>query len=268
MNEAVNERVMIEEHLRHGLEHNEFELFYQAKIDTRLHKLVGCEALLRWRHPEWGVVLPNRFIPVAEDSGFILPLGEWVIAEACRQLRLWLDAGLELQVAINLSERQLRDMNLIGKIGNVLKVTGNKPGLIELEITESTLIEGASHASKTLHDLHAMGVPLAVDDFGTGYSSLAYLKTFDIDTLKIDKSFMDGINTNPDDAAIVRAVLSLAHQLGMKVVAEGVETIEQLRFLENLHCDMIQGYYFSKPLPPAEFLAYVAKEFPSAFADV
>jgi diguanylate cyclase (GGDEF)-like protein/PAS domain S-box-containing protein len=267
MNEAVNERVMIEEHLRRGLEHNEFELFYQAKIDTRLHKLVGCEALLRWRHPEWGVVMPTRFIPVAEDSGFILPLGEWVIAEACRQLRLWLDAGLELQVAINLSERQLRDMNLIGKIGNVLKVTGNKPGLIELEITESTLIEGASHASKTLHDLHAMGVPLAVDDFGTGYSSLAYLKTFDIDTLKIDKSFMDGISTNPDDAAIVRAVLSLAHQLGMKVVAEGVETIEQLRFLENLHCDMIQGYYFSKPLPPAEFLAYVTKEFPAAFAD-
>jgi diguanylate cyclase (GGDEF)-like protein/PAS domain S-box-containing protein len=266
MNEAAHERVMIEEHLRRGLDQQEFELFYQPKISLNPYRLVGCEALLRWNHPDWGMVLPTRFIPVAEDSGLILPLGEWVIDEACRQARKWLDDGLGMQVAVNLSGRQFRDSNLVLKIRQALEGEGGISRWIELEITESTLIEGASHAAQTLHDLHLLSLPLAVDDFGTGYSSLSYLKTFAIDTLKIDKSFVDGIDNDPNDATIIRAVISLAHELGIKVVAEGVEDAGQLRFLKDQHCDMIQGYYFSEPLRADDFEAYAQREFPAAFS--
>lgn len=265
MNEAAHERVMIEEHLRRGLDSGEFELFYQPKISLRPRKLVGCEALLRWNHPDWGMVLPSRFIPIAEDSGLILPLGEWVIDKACWQARQWVESGLKLQVAINLSGRQFRDSSLLVKIRKALDGEDNISCWMELEITESTLIEGASHAAQTLHDLHLLSLPLAVDDFGTGYSSLSYLKTFAIDTLKIDKSFVDGIDHDPNDATIIRAVISLAHQLGIKVVAEGVEDARQLSFLEDLHCDMIQGYYFSEPLRAGAFEDYVHREFPAAF---
>jgi len=265
MNEAAHERVMIEEHLRRGLDLGEFELYYQPKISLKPLRLAGCEALLRWNHPEWGTVLPTRFIPIAEDSGLILPLGEWVIGEACRQARAWLESGLRLQVAINLSGRQFRDSNLILKIRKAMEDESGIARWMELEITESTLIEGASHAAQTLQALHQLSLPLAVDDFGTGYSSLSYLKTFAIDTLKIDKSFVDGIDRNPNDATIIRAVISLAHQLGMKVVAEGVEEAGQLQFLEKLRCDMIQGYYFSEPLRADAFETYARREFPAAF---
>ena len=257
LNRAAHERVRLDHALRSALERAEFELHYQPKIDLASRKVVGCEALLRWRHPHWGMVSPAEFIPVAEETGMILPIGAWVLREAAWQAADWARKGYPVRIAVNLSARQFADPTLVQSLAALLEQQQLPAHALELEITESTMMDGVAHAAQILRDIKDMGVSLAIDDFGTGYSSLAYLKTFDIDKLKIDQSFIRDIHSDPNDAAIVRALVVLSHELGLEVVAEGVEDEAQLDFLQALGCDIAQGYYFSKPLPAAAFLEFV-----------
>jgi len=253
MNERAVQRMQLEAALRRAMERNEFQLHYQPKVDLESGAICGLEALLRWRHPDRGTVLPAEFIPVLEDSGLIVPVGEWVIREVCRQLNAWKEAGLAaLPVAINLSARQFQQKDLEGTVRRILRDAGIEPSLIQFELTESLLMRDTEAAARTLRGLKESGVKLSVDDFGTGYSSLAYLKRFPIDTLKIDRAFIRDVTTNPEDAAITLAIIGLAHSLKLKVVAEGVETEDQLDFLSSHACDEMQGYYFAKPAAPAE----------------
>jgi EAL domain-containing protein (putative c-di-GMP-specific phosphodiesterase class I) len=211
------------------------------------------EALLRWQHPTQGLIPPLKFIGLAEDTGLIVPIGEWVLRSACNQLNAWLDQGYEIfRVAINLSSIQFRQKNLVERIAAILDETGLPAHFLELEITESLLMENTGEMVETLHKLSDMGLEISIDDFGTGYSSLSYLKRFPIDTLKIDRSFVVDIATDPDVATIAIAIIALAHSLKMKVIAEGVEDAAQLDFLSRQGCDEYQGYYFSKPLSAAE----------------
>lgn len=264
MNKAAQDRVALERQLRHALDQGELELHYQPKIALNPFRVVGCEALARWKHPQLGYIPPDKFIPVAEETGLILPLGEWIMSEVARQNRAWTDAGLkEMNIAINLSPSQFRDKSLAVKLCMLLDEAGLKPDRLEIEITESLLMESISHSRQCLEDFAKLGVSLAIDDFGTGYSSLAYLRNFSVNTLKIDKSFVHDITNDLNDAAIVRAVISLAHELGLTVVAEGVETPEQRDFLANAGCDIHQGYFFSKPLPSAQFQEYVLRNISS-----
>ena len=250
MNAMAAERLSLETNLRHALERDEFLLYYQPIVLCGSGDVVGVEALLRWQQPELGWVSPTKFIPVAEDTGLIGPLGEWVFKTACLQVKAWLDAGYASpRVAINLSTRQFRQGDLIQVIAKIISETGIEARHIEVEITESLLMERADEAAGKLKALSDMGIRISIDDFGTGYSSLSYLKRFPIDKLKIDQSFVRDVATDPDDAAIVVAIIAMAHSLGMKVVAEGVETAEQLAFLRQHGCDECQGYYFSRPLP-------------------
>lgn len=254
MNEKTLRRLTLENRLRRAVEREELVVFYQPKIDINTNRIVGMEALVRWQSPELGLVSPAEFIPLAEDSGLIVPVGEWVLRAACAQNKLWQDGGLSrLCVAVNISARQFQQQNLSAKISQILGETGLDPHYLELELTESSIMQSAVSATRTLGELREIGIDISIDDFGTGYSSLGYLKRLPVDTLKIDQSFVREMTTEPDSAAIVQAIITLAHNLRLKVIAEGVETEEQLRFLHLLMCDHAQGYLFSKPLPAKEF---------------
>lgn len=256
MNERLSRRFALESELHRALERDELVLHYQPRVSLASGEITGAEALVRWAHPERGLVPPGEFIPVAEESGLIQPLGEWVVESACAQLAAWRQAGLRpIPVAVNLSARQFRQKNLAAVIRQSLSVNGVEARLLELEITESILMEDVDAAVATLQELKAIGLSLSLDDFGTGYSSLAYLKRFPIDLLKIDRSFVRDLITDPDDAAICIAVIGLAHTLKLAVVAEGVETEGQANYLRQHHCDTMQGYHFSPPVPAAEFAA-------------
>jgi diguanylate cyclase (GGDEF)-like protein/PAS domain S-box-containing protein len=248
------ERQSIEENLRRALERREFTLHYQPKIRLRTGEITGAEALLRWTHPGRGPVSPAQFIPVAEDCGLILPIGQWVLREACKQARAWVDAGLPLgTMAVNISSMEFRDDNFLESVFAILSETGLDPRSLELELTESVLMKRAESAASVLKTLRARGVQIAVDDFGTGYSSLSYLRKFPIDALKIDQSFVRQITSAPDDTTIVTAVISMGRSMKLRVVAEGVETREELAFLQAHQCDEAQGFYFSRPVLPQQF---------------
>ena len=261
MNAKALARLSLESSLRRALDNREFLLHYQPQVDARSGAIIGAEALIRWRHPDLGLVSPLDFIPLAEESGLIVPIGEWVLQTACAELKAWQDAGNGvLRMAVNLSGRQFRQQDLVGTVQRAISTAGIDAQSLELEITESMLMQDASETTRLLDSLKALGVKLSVDDFGTGYSSLSYLKRFPLDALKIDRSFIRDIATDPDDAAITVAILAMAGGLGLEVVAEGVETIEQLTFLRNLNCQMIQGYLFSKPLSSEQMRALLCEQ--------
>jgi len=240
--------------LGYALSRGELVLHYQPKIDTKTHRLVGVEALVRWQHPVRGLIPPADFIPFAEESGLILPIGSWVMHAACAQNAAWQEEGLPaISIAVNLSARQFGHDNLVGLIKQVLWDTRMDPRYLELELTESVLVQEAEQAVPMLLRLNDFGIQLSLDDFGTGYSSLNYLSRFPLDNLKIDRSFVQGMARNSHDAIIVKTMIALAHDLGLKAVAEGVETKEELDLLTAYGCDEIQGFYFSKPLPADDF---------------
>jgi EAL domain-containing protein (putative c-di-GMP-specific phosphodiesterase class I) len=243
----------MENELRAALEKDQFVLHYQPKVDMRNGEIVGMEALVRWQHPQRGLVLPAEFIPLAEETGLIVPLGKWVLQEACLQGHAWRERGIDgLVVAVNISGVQFRQPDLVETVARALEWSGLAARYLELEITESVVMENAPQAIVMLEQLHRMGVTLSIDDFGTGYSSLNYLKRFPIDKLKIDQSFIRDLSADPDDAAIVQAIIALAHGLRLRVVAEGVESDGQLDFLRALGNDEYQGFLFSKALPARE----------------
>jgi len=258
MNRATSNRLALEHDLRRALERQEFCLFYQPKINLASGAVVGAEALIRWRHPERGLVSPAEFIPLAEETGLIVPMGEWALNEACRQVRAWQQTGCRaVSVAVNLSARQFHHSDLASVVGAALAAHQLDSSWLEVEITESVVMQDAAQAVVTLSKLKSMGLTISVDDFGTGYSSLSYLKRFPIDALKIDRSFVRDIATDSDDAAIARAIVTMAASLKLEVVAEGVETEQQLRFLRDQGCGLAQGFLFSKPLPADEFSRYL-----------
>lgn len=258
MDSRSHELLLLEIDLRKALEENQFTVHYQPQIDLKTGFLLGLEAMVRWEHPERGMVWPGDFIPLAEESGLILPLGRWILHEVCRQARNWLDQGLPpVRVAVNISGRQFLEPDFVDQVERILAEADLRPESIELEITESVMMGNVDKAMSTLADLHRRGVSLVIDDFGTGYSSLAYLKQFPISSLKIDRTFFQNIIHDPRDAALASAVLALAHSLGLKVIAEGVETKEQLAFLNAQGFDAAQGYLFACPLPPDELAGYL-----------
>jgi diguanylate cyclase (GGDEF)-like protein len=253
MNERVNERLALEHALRRALERQELALHYQQKVNLRSGQIVGAEALVRWLHPEWGLVRPARFVPLAEETGLIVSIGEWVLHEACRQTRAWLDAGLNPGVvSVNLSVRQFRQEGLVRTVSRILEETRLEPSQIEMELTESMVMQNVDAAIAILQGLKQLGVTLSLDDFGTGYSSLSYLKDLPIDTLKIDRSFVRDIGSGAeaDDGVLAQAIISLGHALHLKVIAEGVETDAQLRFLRRHGCDEVQGFFYGEPVAP------------------
>jgi len=256
MNVHALERMTMEARLRKALERHEFAVHYQPQVDIGTHRIAGMEALLRWNQPDVGSIPPAHFIPVAEETGLIVPIGEWVLLEACSQNKAWQDEGLPpLRVSVNMSGRQFRQKNLVEVIGKILEETGLKAEYLELEITESIAMVNAEETITKLHALKAMGIRISMDDFGTGHSSLSYLKQFPIDTLKIDKSFVQDLAPNSTDNTIATAIATMAHGLKLKVITEGVETEEQLTYLKGMHRDQVQGFYFSQPLPPDKFAA-------------
>ncbi len=256
LNARALDRLIMERKLRFAASQGELELRYQPLYGTRDGRLVGAEALLRWSHPELGILAPSAFIPLAEDTDLVIEIGEWVLGAACRQARAWRDEGLPIpRVAINVSARQFMQPEFTDTMARVLEMTGLAGHHVELEITENTLMGNADQTIDTLHALKALGVHLAVDDFGTGYSSMSYLKQFPIDRLKIDRSFVQDVDSDPDNAAISQAIIAMAHSMHLKVVAEGVETQEQADYLRTQRCDEIQGYLFSRPLAAAELTA-------------
>jgi len=260
MNARAVERQSIEESLRLALTQNEFVLHYQPKVNLKTGAITGAEALIRWTHPTRGAIPPAQFIPIAEDCGLIVPIGNWALREACQQARAWADAGLPVTtMAVNVSSMQLQQENFLSGLFAVLDETGLDPGLLEVELTESVLMEHSEAAAAILQALREKGVQVAVDDFGTGYSSLSCLRKFPVDALKIDQSFVSHISTAGDNASIVTAVISMARSLKLRVVAEGVETVEELAFLQTHECDEGQGYYFGRPLPPEQFAALLEK---------
>ena len=253
MNVRAVERQSIEGDLRCALEQDEFVVHYQPKIHLKTGAITGVEALVRWQHPRRGLVGPLQFISIAEDCGLMLPIGKWVLRESCRQAKAWLDAGLPpVEMAVNVSSVEFRNDEFLESIGTILKETGLEPRYLELELTESVLMQHADFSVPVLQKLKAMGVRLAIDDFGTGYSSLSYLRQFPIDTLKVDQSFIHEINAETDEAAIISAVINMGCRMKHRVIAEGVETAEQLAFLRAHGCDEGQGYYFGRPMPALE----------------
>ena len=258
MNVAASQRLVMESGLRRALEHEEFVLHYQPQVSLHTGRIIGMEALLRWQHPERGLVAPGEFIPLLEETGLIVPVGEWVLRTACAQNSAWLAAGLPpLRVAVNLSARQFRQSGLVDVVASALQDAGLVAEQLELEVTESIMIQDLQATMTTLHQLHLLGIQISIDDFGTGYSSLSYLKRLPISKIKIDQSFVRDLCSDPDDAAIAFAVISLGHSMKMQVIAEGVETVEQLDYLRTQECDEIQGFYFSRPLPVEEFAKLV-----------
>jgi diguanylate cyclase (GGDEF)-like protein len=259
MNEVVSKKMKLEIGLRKALVRSEFKLYYQPQVDVLSGKLIGVEALIRWQHPEEGNIPPNDFIPLAEETGLIIPIGEWVLYEACLQNKEWQNEGYPpLRMAVNISSRQFQQSNFVGTIRKILDETELDPQYLELELTES-IIQDSKHAISTMHKLKEMGIHLSIDDFGTGYSSLSYLKTFPINTLKIDQTFTRNIFTDSKDASLVDTIINMAHNLDLKVIAEGVETLEQLHFLRQRQCNEAQGYFFSRPIS-AEDMSTVLKE--------
>jgi EAL domain-containing protein (putative c-di-GMP-specific phosphodiesterase class I) len=253
MHSEMMRRLTLESELRQALEHEQFELYYQPQVDLTSGEVAGLEALIRWRHPQHGLVSPAQFIGLAEETGLIVPIGEWVLHAACRQSRAWQQAGLPaVPVAVNLSAKQFMLPDIDAVVGRALAGSGLAPGLLELELTESLSMDCPERTIPIMRAFKSMGVQLAIDDFGTGYSNLTYLKHFPVDRLKLDKSFVNDIVDNRDDEAIARAVVDMAHCLRLNVLAEGVETIDQLWVLVNLGCRYVQGYLFSRPLPPDE----------------
>jgi len=248
MNAHVVERVQMETSLRHALANDEFELAYQPEIDIASGLTVGVEALIRWHHPQRGLLLPDQFLRVAEECGLILPIGDWVLRTACAQARAWRDRGYPVAVSVNLSHLQFLHDNLVGSVDAALAASGLAPGFLDLEVTEAVIMSGDAHSTATINALRARGVQLTVDNFGTGYSSLSYLRRFPLSKLKIDRSFVDDIERQPEDAAIIPAIIAVARSLKLRVVAEGVETAAQLQFLREHGCDEYQGYYASVAL--------------------
>jgi EAL domain-containing protein (putative c-di-GMP-specific phosphodiesterase class I) len=253
------ERLDLELKLRKAVEHGDLQLYYQPKVDLHGRGVVGVEALLRWEHPDEGFISPERFVPLAEETGLIAPISEWVVTQACEQVRAWSTAGLDpLTVAINVSSQLFGFGNLATMIWGAICNSGIDAASLELEITESLLLRDLNQNHETLRAIQELGVALAVDDFGTGYSSLSYLKRLNVDALKIDRSFINDINVDADDRAICSAVVAMGHSLGLKVIAEGVETTEQLAAVCQLGCDEVQGFLFSRPVPAGEIPAIVA----------
>ncbi|MDP1990671.1 MAG: EAL domain-containing protein [Syntrophales bacterium] len=260
MNFAVLEILTMESDLRKALDRNELVLYYQPKVDATTRVVTGMEALIRWVHPDKGLIPPMQFIPLAETSGLIIPIGEFVIRTVCRQIKAWQEAGnKQMSISLNVSGRQFDQQNLIEIVKEALQDTMIPPQCLELEITESTIMRNPEKAIRTLTELKAMGVGIAIDDFGTGYSSLSYLKRLPLDFLKIDRSFVKGLASDPSDQAIVRATIAMAQSLNLKTIAEGVETEAQMPFLQKHGCDEIQGYLFSRPLPAEEITKILAK---------
>ncbi|MGH9458977.1 MAG: putative bifunctional diguanylate cyclase/phosphodiesterase [Thermoanaerobaculia bacterium] len=258
MNARALERLALETALRKALDNGELEMYYQPLIDVRRRTIYGAEALLRWNHPEQGLLAPGRFIETLESSGLILPVGDWALGQACRQARQWADEhGRDLSVSVNLSARQFQQPDLVDRVRSALASSGLPPSSLELEITENNAMQNAENSVRTLRELKSLGIMIAVDDFGTGYSSLNYLKRFPLTTLKLDQSFVRDVTEDPGDAAIATAVISMARTLNLELVAEGVETEEQLAFLRDRGCPRLQGYLFSRPLPAAEFAAFL-----------
>jgi diguanylate cyclase (GGDEF)-like protein len=261
LNNETSERMLLENDLRHALERDELLLYYQPQVEVGTGRIFGVEALIRWQHPRLGLILPDRFIGLAEETGLIVPIGEWVLRQACEQGRAWHDSGIaNLTIAVNISVRQFLQPDLAGVIGRVLARSGLPARCLELEITESTAMEDLEASGQILRALQDMGVRIAIDDFGTGHSSLSYLKNFPIQTLKIDRSFVKDIPADANDAAIASAAIAMAHSLGLAVIAEGVETVEQLEFLRERACDAFQGYLISRPLPAHEAVLGVERE--------
>ena len=265
MNEAALERLILENQLRKALTNNELCVYYQPQIELKSGHLIGMEALLRWQHPELGLLSPTKFIPVAEELGLIINIGKWVLETACQQNKAWQRAGLPpIRVSVNVSSRQFRPRNLLQIIKDSLIDSDLNPIYLELELTESLLMEESDEDENSilavLKNLRSMGIQIAMDDFGTGYSSLSYLKRFPITTLKIDRAFVQDICTDDDDAAIITAIIAMAHSLRLSIVAEGVETLEQIAFLQDKQCEIIQGYYFSPPVSVDEMSKILEKE--------
>jgi EAL domain-containing protein (putative c-di-GMP-specific phosphodiesterase class I) len=242
----ASRRVQMEGQLRKGLENSEFVLHYQPQIDLASGKIIGMEALVRWQRPNIGLVSPLEFIPIAEETGLICQLGEWVLRTACQQTKEWIDAGFgSLRISVNLSARQFMKKDLAKKVEEILTNTSLPPNLLEIEVTESMVMENVDSAIATLEGFKEKGIRISIDDFGTGYSSLSYLKKFPIHTLKIDKSFVRDLTVDSDDSAIVKAIISLAHNLNLHVIAEGAEIEDQVNFLRKMKCDTVQGYFYS-----------------------
>lgn len=260
MKEHSHERVQIETRLRRALELSELELYYQPIVNVRTGMILGAEALIRWNNPVMGLVSPDKFIPLAEETGLIVPIGDWVLQTACSDIQKWRDiSDIDLTVAVNVSPRQFRDTNFIQTVLNALETYDLEAHNLELEITERLILDDSIETSHILKTLDKAGVRLSVDDFGTGYSALGYLKSYPFDTLKIDKSFVQDVMKQPEDAALVKAIITMAHSLGLQVIAEGVEEAEQLNFLENNDCDYAQGYFFSRPIPVGAFGEWLAE---------
>jgi EAL domain-containing protein (putative c-di-GMP-specific phosphodiesterase class I) len=247
------ERLTLENCLRHALERGEFSLHYQPKVDLASGQITGVEALLRWTHPEYGLLPPGQFIPLAEETGLIVPIGRWALKEACAQNMAWQRRGLRpVSMAVNLSPRQFIDEDLLQDIDEALAASGMSPALLQIEVTESMMMRNVSRAIKVLDAIQSRGIRIAIDDFGTGYSSMSLMKQFPIDTIKIDRSFVRDLPDDAEDQAIAQAIISMGRALGMTIVAEGVETVEQQTFLRAHGCDEMQGFLFSRPLPPEQ----------------
>lgn len=253
-NIGSSERLALQSSLRHALERQELIVYYQPQVNLKTGQIIGAEALLRWQHPERGLVSPDKFIPIAEETGLIVPIGEWVLKTACKQIKIWQDAGFsDLRIAVNLSSRQFNQIDLRHQLVSILMETGLDPKYIELELTESMLVQNTDVAIRRLNALKSLGVTIAIDDFGTGYSSLSYLQQFPFDILKIDRCFIRNITENQNNAAITKAIIEMAKSLNLKLIAEGVETESELSFTCQHQCDGMQGYLFSRPLPAHEF---------------
>jgi diguanylate cyclase (GGDEF)-like protein/PAS domain S-box-containing protein len=253
LTESARRRIEFETRLRRAIRNNEFEVFYQPQVHIATGRIVGAEALIRWNDPEYGMISPSEFIPIAENTGLIAAIGEWVLYETCRQGKIWMNQGHRLTLAVNVSAHQVRHQNIPEMVENILKKTGYPADKLELELTESALMQREEETVAMLHTLRAQGIRLAIDDFGTGYSSLSYLKRFPIDVLKIDKSFVDDLPFDNDDMVIVTAIIAMCKALGFQILAEGTECIEQIEFLQERDCTMYQGYFKSPPVPAAEF---------------
>ncbi len=255
---AVFERLTLETALRHALTKNEFLLYYQPQYSLGTGEIIGVEALIRWQHPDLGLVVPAKFIPLAEECGLIQPIGEWVLRTACQQMQAWLDDDLPLRhIAVNVSGLQFQRHDLLTTLKQVLDESGLNPKHLELEITEGYIMQKTEPAIKMLDEIKQLGISISVDDFGTGYSSLSYLKRLPLDKLKIDKSFVRDIPDDPNDEAITRAIVALGQSLQLKVIAEGIETEAQKQFLKTIGCDEGQGYLYGDPLPADEFFKHL-----------
>lgn len=250
MDAEAHEYIKLETALRKAIENNELVIYYQPKLHIKKGNIAGVESLIRWMHPDYGLINPTKFLPIAEETGLIMKIGEWALREACKTNKRWQDEGYEhFSMAVNLSSKQFHNPNIDQLIADVLAETGLNPKYLEIEITENTVMEDVDYAAKILEKIKKTGVQLSIDHFGTGYTSISHLKRFPVNIIKIDQNFIKGVPNNPDDSAITSAIIALAHNLAFEVVAEGVETAEQVQFLADHNCDMVQGYFLSHPLP-------------------